>query len=224
MRARAKAASALDLRVAEVFRSIQGETTHAGRPCAFVRLAGCELSCAWCDTRWAAAGGEARTVGSLLDEVRGLGCRLVTVTGGEPLLQPAVHALLAGLCDAGHEVLLETSGAYDVSGVDPRVRRIVDLKCPSSGVSDAVRWEDLGHLRPGDEVKVVVADRADFDWALDELRRRRRDEREIALLWSPVHEVCAPAELARWLLESGAPGRLQLQVHKVLWPDAERGR
>jgi len=212
------------LQVAEVFRSIQGETTHAGRPCSFVRLAGCELGCAWCDTRWAWTGGETRTVDELVGQVRELGCDLVTVTGGEPLLQPAVHGLLAALCDAGHEVLLETSGAYSLAGVDPRVRRIVDVKCPSAGASFAPLWDELSSLGPGDEVKVVVAGRADFDWALGQVRLRRLHERVGVLLWSAVSELCSPAELADWLLETGAPGRLQVQLHKQLWPGADRGR
>jgi len=208
--------------VSEVYASLQGESTQAGRPCTFVRLTGCPLRCVWCDTAWAFHGGERTTLGHVLDRVRALGLPLVEVTGGEPLSQAGCVPLCDALLAAGYEVMLETSGAFDLAPVDPRVRRIVDLKCPDSGEVDKNRWENLALLGPGDELKAVVASRADFDWALDVLRERLA-ALPCSVLWSPVWSAVAPADLAAWILEARAPGRLQLQLHKVLWPGADRG-
>ena len=210
------------LRVTEIYKSIQGEGTRTGVPCVFVRLTGCNLRCTWCDTAYAFQGGQGRTVAEVVATVGDLGVPLVLVTGGEPLMQPECVGLLTALCDAGHEVLLETGGSLDVGGVDPRVCRIVDIKCPGSGEAERNRWENLPLLGPGDEVKVVVRDRADFEWALQALPRIPAPPTSPTILWSPVHGVCDPADLADWLLAAGAPGRLQLQLHKLVWPHADR--
>ncbi|MGD2115791.1 MAG: radical SAM protein, partial [Acidobacteriota bacterium] len=173
------------LRLTEIFHSIQGESTFAGRPCVFVRLTGCQMRCRWCDTEYAFHGGSWWTLDEIVEEVAGHGCPLVEVTGGEPLLQPDVLPLMERLADAGYEVLLETGGGLDVSGVDPRVHRILDVKCPGSGEAEANRWENLDLLRPGDEVKLVLADEADYRWA-----KRLVEERRLAeicpVLFSPV--------------------------------------
>jgi 7-carboxy-7-deazaguanine synthase len=204
--------------VTEVFHSLQGESTLAGRPCVFVRLTGCQMRCRWCDTEYAFHGGTWRTRDELLAEVAGFDCPLVEVTGGEPLLQPGTLPLLTALCDRGYEVLLETGGGLDVSGVDPRVRRIVDVKCPGSGEAEANRWENLDHLRSTDEVKLVIADEADYLWARRVLEERRLAE-VCPVLFSPVAGEVEPRELAEWILRDGLPVRFQLQLHKLLWGD-----
>ena len=205
------------LKIHEIYRSIQGESTHAGRPCAFVRLTGCQMRCAWCDTEPAFYEGSWMTFDEIAAAVAELGVPLVEVTGGEPLLQPAVHALMSRLCDAGYELLLETGGGLDISHVDPRVRRIVDIKCPGSGEAEHNRWENLASLRSGDELKLVLADRADYEWALAVVREQRLDRLGTPIHFSPVHGRLDPAELAGWILEDGAPVRLGQQLHKLLW-------
>ena len=210
------------LAVTEIYASIQGESSHAGRPCTFVRLAGCPLRCRWCDTEYSFARGEKRTIAEIVAAVQALGIQLCEVTGGEPLAQAACAALLQALCDAGLEVLLETSGAFPVDRIDPRVHVIADLKCPGSGEAARNLWPALAQLRPCDELKIVVADRADFDWAQAMLRDKLPDLRA-QVLWSAVASELPPAQLAAWLLQERAPGRLQLQLHKILWPDVERG-
>ncbi len=206
----------------EIFHSIQGESSAAGRPCVFVRLTGCQMRCRWCDTEYAFHGGEWRTRDEVLEEVAAHGCSLVEVTGGEPLLQPGTLPLLAALADRGYEVLLETGGGLDVSGVDPRVRRIVDVKCPGSGEAEANRWENLDHLRRSDEVKLVIADEEDYRWAVRVLEERRLAER-CPVLFSPVAGELEPRRLAEWILRDRLPVRFQLQLHKLLWGD-EPGR
>ncbi len=206
------------LRVTEIFHSIQGESTYAGRPCVFVRLTGCQMRCRWCDTEYAFHGGAWRTVEEVLDEVAGHACPLVEVTGGEPLLQPAALPLMSALADRGHEVLLETGGGLDIGRVDPRVRRIVDVKCPGSGEAGANRWENLELLRPTDEVKLVLASEEDYLWARRVIRERHLPELCPVLL-SPVWGELEPARLAEWILRDGLPVRFQLQVHKLLWGD-----
>lgn len=210
------------LKVNEIFRSIQGESSHAGRPCAFVRLTGCQMRCVWCDTEYAFYDGSWKSLDDVLAAVAAFGCPLVEVTGGEPLLQPAVHPLLAALCDAGYEVLLETGGGLDIAGVDPRVRRIVDVKCPGSGEAEHNRWENLADLRPADEVKLVLADRADYDWARDVVARHRLGDR-CPVHFAPVWGALDPAELARWILDDRLPVRLALQLHKLVWGAEARG-
>lgn len=210
------------LGVTEIYASIQGESTHAGRPCTFVRLAGCPLRCRWCDTEYSFTAGEKRTIAEVVQQARDLGVNLVEVTGGEPLAQKHTPALLKGLCEAGFEVLLETSGAYPVAGLDPRVTVIADLKCPGSKESERNLWPDLQALRARDELKIVVADRADFTWALQHLGTTLLGLKA-TVLWSAVASELDPATLAAWLLAEKAPGRLQIQLHKVLWPSVDRG-
>lgn len=209
------------LLVSEIYASIQGESTHAGRRCTFVRLTGCPLRCSWCDSAYAFRGGERMSLESIIDRVNDLGISLIEVTGGEPLAQSDCLPLLKALCDLGCEVLLETSGALDISDVDPRVKRIVDLKCPASGEVDANRFENYEFLGKGDEIKCVIANRDDFDWAVGVVRDYSLAER-VPVLFSPVTGFLDPAQLAAWIQEEGLDVRLQLQLHKYLWPDVER--
>jgi 7-carboxy-7-deazaguanine synthase len=211
------------LRVNEIFFSIQGESTWAGCPCVFVRLTGCNLRCSWCDTEYAFYEGRHLLVGDILDRVRSYGCGLVEVTGGEPLLQQPVHSLFHALLDSKFTVLLETSGERDVSTVDPRVIKIVDIKCPASGENARVRWRNLEYLSSRDEVKFVIADRCDFEWAQEIIRSHRLAERVNAILMSPVFRQLEPVTLASWILEAGLPVRMQLQMHKHIWPPDTRG-
>jgi len=211
------------LHVNEIFHSIQGESTRAGMPCVFVRLTGCNLRCVWCDTAHAFHEGEPMSVQAVLDRVEGYGCPLVEVTGGEPLLQPEAIPLMRALLERGYEVLLETGGSLPIDEVPEGVRRIVDVKCPGSGESARNRWENLERLRPGDELKFVVADRRDYVWAVERIRELGLAGR-VPLLVSPVHGALEPAELARWILEEEElPLRIQLQLHKLLWPGVPRG-
>lgn len=210
------------LRITEIFASLQGESTRVGLPTVFVRLTGCPLRCSWCDTAYAFSGGETRTLDDILAEVAGHGLRHVCVTGGEPLAQKGCLALLAALCDAGHDVSLETSGALDIAGVDPRVSRIVDLKAPGSGELARNRWENLALLNARDELKFVLADATDYDWARRQIAEHRLAERCTVLL-SPVAGALDPADLAGWIVRDRLPVRFQLQLHKILWNDA-RGR
>jgi len=203
--------------VHELYASVQGESSFVGLPCAFVRLTGCNLRCRWCDTTHAFHGGRRRPVEEVAREALALGTPLVLVTGGEPLLQPGTLPLLRRLCDAGRTVLLETSGERDVSEVDPRVHRIVDLKAPGSGESERNRWENLRVLTRRDEVKIVLADEADYRWARDVVRRERLTERVGAVLFSPAWGQLDPARLAAWILRDRLAVRLQLQLHKVVW-------
>ena len=215
-------AAAVRLRITEIFASLQGESTRVGLPTVFVRLTGCPLRCSWCDTAYAFSGGETRTLDDILAEVAGHGLRHVCVTGGEPLAQKGCLALLAALCDAGHDVSLETSGALDIAGVDPRVSRIVDLKAPGSGKLARNRWENLALLNARDELKFVLADATDYDWARRQIAEHRLAERCTVLL-SPVAGALDPADLAGWIVRDRLPVRFQLQLHKILWNDA-RGR
>ncbi len=210
------------LRVTEIFHSLQGESVTAGLPTVFVRLTGCPLRCRWCDTSYAFSGGDWMRIGEVLERVAAWDCRHVTVTGGEPLAQPACRGLLGALCDAGREVSLETSGALDISGIDPRVTVVMDLKAPGSGEQERNRLENLELLRPRDQLKFVLAGREDYDWArtmLDTHDLSRRCE----VLFSPVYGELEPAELAGWILEDRLPVRFQLQLHKLIWGE-ERGR
>jgi 7-carboxy-7-deazaguanine synthase len=210
------------LRVNELFFSIQGESTHAGLPCAFVRLTGCNLRCRWCDTAYAFHEGREMSVEEVLDEVERFGCRLVEVTGGEPLLQPEVIPLMEGLLERGHEVLLETGGSLSIEAVPRGVRRIIDVKCPASGEAERNDWRNLDRLREGDELKFVIADRVDYLWARREIERRRLVGR-CPILFSPVHGRLDAGRLSRWVLADRLQVRVQLQLHKILWPDRTRG-
>ena len=210
------------LRITEIFHSIQGESTWAGLPCTFVRVTGCPLRCVWCDTAYAFQGGTRMTLREIEQEVERIGTPLVEVTGGEPLAHPNVIPLTRSLADQGYTVLIETSGAFDISALDPRVRRIMDLKCPGSGESGRNLWSNLDHLGPGDEVKFVVADREDYLWARETIRERGLDDsvregRLAALLISPVWNDLDHEELAGWILEDRLPVRFQLQLHKLIY-------
>ncbi len=209
------------LRITEIFHSIQGESSHAGRPCVFVRLTGCNLRCVWCDTAYAFHGGKPMSVAEVLDRVREYGCPWVEITGGEPLLQEDVYPLMQALVDDDFSVLLETGGSLPIDRVPNGVRRIVDVKCPGSGEVDRNHWPNLEYLREGDELKFVLADRADYDWAANQVRDRKLGRHVI--LFSPVHEALDPGEMARWVLEDRLPVRVQLQLHKLLWPGVEQG-
>jgi 7-carboxy-7-deazaguanine synthase len=211
------------LSVCEVFLSLQGEASRIGLPCAFVRLAGCNLDCKWCDTAYARQGGQDMTVSDVVDRLAKFNCRRVEITGGEPLCQPAALELMRRLCDAGWEVLLETNGSMDIGPVDSRVGRIVDFKCPSGGMSHANLWSNVDRLCAGDEVKFVLADRSDYNFAASAVRGRGLLDR-CPVIFSPVHGRLDPAELAEWILTDGLDVRLGLQLHKLLWPDEERGR
>ncbi len=210
------------LLVHEIYRSLQGESTFAGLPCVFIRLTACNLRCVYCDTPHAFGQGEVLEVDEVLARALKLGDSLVEITGGEPLLQPEVYPLMERLAGAGTTVLLETSGAIDISAVDPRVRIILDIKTPGSGEVEANFWANLDRLKPIDEVKVVVCDRADFDWAVGIVGGRRLTER-CPVLFSAAFGQVNPTELAEWILQSRLPIRLQLQQHKILWDPSARG-
>jgi 7-carboxy-7-deazaguanine synthase len=210
------------LRITEIFHSLQGEARDVGWPTVFVRLTGCPLRCTYCDTEYAFYGGNWRTIDSILEEVAAHGARHVCVTGGEPLAQKRCIDLLQRLCDAGYAVSLETSGALDVSAVDPRVSRVVDLKTPDSGESARNRYENLETLTARDQVKFVIGSRADFDWSVAKLREHAIDAR-CDVLFSPSYGKVAPRELAEWILAAKLPVRMQLQLHKILWGE-EPGR
>lgn len=207
------------LRITEIFLSLQGETSRVGWPTVFVRLTGCPLRCRWCDTAYAFSGGSSRTIGEIVDTVLSFDCRRVTVTGGEPLSQASCLELLTRLADQGCDISLETSGALDISRVDPRVSRIVDLKPPGSGESARNRWENIELLNARDEVKFVIADADDYAWSVSALREHRLAER-CAVLFSPAAGELAPRTLAEWILRDRVPVRLQVQLHKLLWGSA----
>lgn len=212
-----------ELLIHEIYQSVQGESTFAGLPCVFVRATVCDSRCRWCDSPHAFTQGTRMSRAEVLAKALSFGCPLVEITGGEPLLQPDVLPLMTELCDAGRTVLLETSGAHDVSTVDGRVHVIMDLKCPDSGESHRNRWANLGALKPTDQIKFVIASRADWDWAASTIRAHKLDERFTCLV-SCVFSSVKPVELVGWLLESGLHRvRMQLQMHKYIWDPAARG-
>lgn len=207
--------------VHEIYASIQGESSFAGQRCTFVRLTGCNLRCTWCDTPQAFYGGNRMSRREVLSHALSFETPLILLTGGEPLLQPGAIPLLAELCDAGRTVLLETSGERDISAVDPRVHRIVDLKAPGSGEEERNRWDNLASLTKRDEVKVVLRDRSDYEWARAVMRRERLSERAGEVLLSCVHGELDPKELVDWVIADALDARVQLQLHKYIWsPDA----
>ena len=209
----------MSLRITEIFSSIQGETTYAGLPTTFVRLTGCPLRCTYCDTEYAFHGGSRQTLEDVLAEVAGRGLNTVCVTGGEPLAQPAAVDLLRALCDAGYRVSLETSGALDVARVDARVAKIVDFKTPASGEVGRNMWSNVAHLTEHDQVKFVICDRADYDWARMRCDEWQLSDRAGEVLFSPSQGQLDPAELADWVVADRAAVRLQLQLHKYIWGD-----
>jgi 7-carboxy-7-deazaguanine synthase len=216
------------LRVTEIFHSIQGESTWAGLPCTFVRLTGCPLRCVWCDTEYSFHGGEKLPLPAILQRIEEIGCELVEITGGEPLIQSNAFLLAEKLLDRGYTVLVETSGAVDVGPLDSRVHKIMDLKCPGSGEMDANLWANLGHLTGNDELKFVLAHRADFDWACEVIRQQElhdavREGRLRALLFSPVWGELDLNTLSEWVLAINLPVRVQVQLHKLIWDPRTRG-
>ena len=211
------------LTVNEIFHSIQGESTHAGRPCVFVRLTACDLRCRWCDTPYAFYEGRKMSVDEVVADVASRGCDVVEVTGGEPLLQPDVYPLMQRLLDAGKTVLIETGGHRSIADVPAGVIRIMDVKCPGSGESGKNDWSNLALLTGQDEVKFVIADRADYEFAREVVQREQLIGRVNAVLFSPVHGELDPKILSRWVIEDRLPVRVQLQVHKYIWSPSTRG-
>jgi len=211
------------LTINEIFYSVQGESSFAGRPCVFVRLTACDLRCSWCDTPYAFHEGTKRPVDDVLAEVDRFGCSLVEVTGGEPLLQEGVYPLFDGLLARGKQVLLETGGHRSIERVPAGVVTILDVKCPGSGEAQRMDWSNLDRLRPHDEVKFVIADRADYEFARDVLRRHGLAARVAAVHFSPVHDVMNLRQLSEWVLQEGLPVRVQVQLHKYIWDPATRG-
>ncbi len=203
------------LRLTEIFYSIQGESSYAGKPCTFVRLSRCNLRCTWCDTTYSFKGGDKVEIDEIIDRVDKIGCNLVEITGGEPLLQPAVHDLMTKLLDQGYEVIIETSGSMDIAPIDPRVGIIMDLKAPGSGEVAKNRYENIAHLKPTDELKIVIADRTDYDWARAAITEHNLQDRCHVIL-SPVHGQMSSNQLANWILEDKLRVRLGLQLHKFL--------
>ncbi|MBX3354431.1 MAG: radical SAM protein [Phycisphaeraceae bacterium] len=225
---------AATLRINEIFHSIQGESSWMGVPCVFIRLAGCPLRCRYCDTEYAFREGRSRDISEIVREVVDIGCPLIEITGGEPLAQSGVFSLITALADAGCTVLIETSGAVDISPCDPRSIRILDLKTPGSGESHRNLWSNLDHLRERDEIKFVITDRGDYEWARRVMTEHRLVERCRCVLMSPVFEQAKgleiagakglePRQLAEWILADRLPVRMQLQLHKFIWAPATRG-
>jgi len=211
------------LTINEIFHSIQGESTHAGLPCVFVRLTACDLRCRWCDTPYAFHEGRKMSVDDVVAEVEARGCPVVEVTGGEPLLQPDVYPLMQRLLDSGKTVLIETGGHRSIAQVPRGVIRIMDVKCPGSGEADQNDWSNLQHLAPEDEVKFVIADRGDYEFASDVVLRENLAGRVNAVLFSPVHGELEPKQLAEWVIADRLPVRVQLQLHKYIWSPQTRG-
>jgi 7-carboxy-7-deazaguanine synthase len=209
--------------VNEIYHSIQGESTWAGEPCVFVRLTFCDLRCSYCDTEYAFYEGKKQTLEEIVAAVAGFRCPLVEITGGEPLLQKNVLQLMTLLANAGHTVLLETSGAHDISAVDPRVHRIIDLKTPGSGECERNLFENLSHLTSRDEVKFVIGSREDYEWSRGQVERWSLSNRCRAVLFSPIFGRIDPREIVEWILADGLPVRFQLQMHKFIWTPTQRG-
>ena len=212
------------LRVTEIFRSIQGESTHAGRPCTFVRLTGCPMRCVWCDSEYTFSGGDHFTIESIMAQVNAFGCNLVEVTGGEPLAQKEAFTLIERLCNDGFEVLIETGNYVSTEGLDPRAKVILDIKCPASGEEARNHWPNLARLRPElDEVKFVVADEGDWEYAKTLTKEQELERRAKAILISPVWGQIDLQDLAEWIAASGLNVRMQLQLHKYIWGPEARG-
>lgn len=211
------------LKVSEIFLSIQGESSFAGLPCAFVRLAGCNLQCKYCDTAHSFKKGKPYSVQKTISLIREFDCPLVEITGGEPLIQEETPLLAQALLDEGFRVLMETNGTKNIDLIKGNVTRIMDIKTPGSGESDKTDWRNINRLDKNDEVKFVLTSRADYDWAKNIVRQYGLDQK-VPLLFSPVHDLLEPAELSRWILEDLINVRLQLQIHKVIWPNEDKGK
>jgi 7-carboxy-7-deazaguanine synthase len=207
--------------ISEIFYSIQGESSWAGKPCVFIRLARCNLRCSYCDTAYAFTGGTSLSQEEIITQVKSFHCNLVEITGGEPLLQKSVYPLMQALCENGFAVLLETGGHMDISGIDKRVSIIMDIKCPSSGESEKVYWPNINKLKQHDEVKFVIGDKKDFDWAKKQLEKHDIARKNI--LMAPVFGKLNYAHLADWILKDHLPVRLQIQLHKHIWSPDTRG-
>ena len=210
------------MRITEIFHSIQGESTYAGCPCVFIRLTGCPLRCTWCDTEYAFYGGQELSDEDILSQIRSFDCPLVEVTGGEPLAQPGCFPFISKLCDAGYAVLIETSGAIDITAVDPRTHVILDIKCPGSGMTDRMHWPNVQKLSAKDEAKFVLANRADYDWARDVIAQYDL-AKHCTVLFSPVFGTLELRHLAEWVLADRLPVRVQTQLHKHIWTPDMRG-
>jgi len=210
------------LRITEVYASVQGESTHAGKACVFVRLTGCDLRCTWCDSEYTFTGGQTRTIDDVVAQAHGFGVHTIEVTGGEPLLQKDAPVLMQRLLDLGHEVLLETGGHRSIAPVPPQVHVIMDLKAPDSGMSDRNDWSNIERLQPHHEVKCVIASRADYEWSRDRIAEHRLDQR-CTVLVSPVWGQVEIRDLVAWMLEDSLPARLSLQIHKVIWDATTTG-
>jgi 7-carboxy-7-deazaguanine synthase len=211
------------LTVNEIFHSIQGESTHAGRPCVFVRLTACDLRCSWCDTPYAFTEGQKMSLEEVVERVRSYGCDVVEITGGEPLLQKEVYPLMERLLHEGRTVMIETGGHVSAEQVPAGVIRVIDVKCPGSGEAGKMHWANLDQLRPSDEIKFVLKDRADYDYARNVVARHELILRCAAVLFSPVHGVLDAKQLAEWILADRLAVRLQLQGHKYIWDPTTRG-
>lgn len=210
------------MEITEIYKSIQGESTFAGRPCVFVRTTGCNLRCTWCDTAYAFSGGQDVPLDEVMNRIRSFDCRLVEITGGEPLLQKETGLLIRTLLDDGYQVLVETSGSLDIRPVDSRATLIMDVKCPGSGMSESVRWDNLAALKASDQVKFVIKDRGDYLWSREMLDHYGLPGR-CSVLFSPVHGDLDPRQLAEWILEDKLDVQLQLQLHKYIWHPEARG-
>jgi 7-carboxy-7-deazaguanine synthase len=211
-----------DLTVTEIYRSVQGESSYVGLPCTFIRLTGCPLRCRWCDTSYGFHGGQVRSLDQVLTEVGALDVKLVELTGGEPLAQDSAFGLIDRLIADGYQVLIETGGSVSIERVHKHAHIIMDIKCPDSAMSEHNLWSNLAHLKSSDEIKFVVASKADFDWAVSTITTHRLDER-FQLLVSPAFGLVKPADLVQWLLESGVIMRLNLQLHKFIWHPRAKG-
>ncbi|HKS43335.1 MAG TPA: radical SAM protein [Blastocatellia bacterium] len=211
------------MRITEIYKSIQGESSYAGLPCVFVRTTGCDLRCSWCDSEFTFTGGVRMTIDEIMAEVEKLDCRMVELTGGEPLLQSDIYELATRLADREYTVLIETGGHRDISRLDPRVIRILDLKCPASGECEKNLWTNLEHLRVIDEVKFVIADRRDYEWTRSTIREHGLEDR-VKILISTAFAMIEPQQVVEWMLEDRLQARFQLQLHKYIWPPDARLR
>jgi 7-carboxy-7-deazaguanine synthase len=206
----------INLVITEIFKSIQGESSYAGIPCSFIRTTGCNLRCVWCDTEYAFYGGQKMTIEEILTAIEPHGCNLVEITGGEPLLQEEVPELCSQLLRRGHTVLIETGGALDIRVLPGEIIKILDIKCPESGMTEHMNWQNLQYLGPKDEIKFVINSRKDYDWAVEIMNRYQLHQKNL-ILFSPVYQKMPADQLAEWILGDKLPVRFQIQLHKALW-------